>query len=173
MEPQGLYVYYKAFDSTLIKSFLEQQQFYPITANGRSVIQYGRAYKYRHGDKEIPVGPVPDIIDQLMKQTLNISYDSIIVNRYIGDQGISEHTDSLDFDDIIICFIVGGGAEIEFNRKDQRYCIYLADGDIYAMTGESRYSWTHQIRKRKYDHHNGEAIARTTRYSITYRSVKK
>lgn len=175
--PKGLLVYHNVFDETNIKQFLEAQTFESLTeaANSRGVLQYGHPYNYRHGSREISVNPIPDAIttltnDFLCATGLTVPYNSCIVNRYTGNQGISAHRDSTIFGPCIMCFVIGSGAELEFAHPEGiKFTTYLKGGDVYLMSGESRYVWTHEIRKRTSDVVDGERIPRGTRYSVTLR----
>lgn len=176
--PKGLIVYIDAFDHTSILSFLQKQNFEPITEfpNSRKVLQYGRGYNYLRGSNRIEVKPIPEEIESLaeeffVKIGVKIPYDSVIVNRYVSDQGITSHVDSKEFAGHILCFVVGDGAMIDFVHKEKgKYSVYLKGGDVYIMTGESRYEWTHGIAKRKNDVVDGLKVSRGTRYSVTLRN---
>lgn len=175
--PRGLFADRGAFDQSVLLSWLASQQFQPLSAspNSRGVLHYGEAgYNYGAELNKITVEPIPPILtnfinDFLKARGLAIPYNSIIVNRYIGDQGITQHIDKDIFGDHVLCFILGDGATIEFQRDKELFQIYLKGGDVYLMTDESRWEWSHGIKKRKNDVVDGIKVPRGTRYSITCR----
>jgi len=93
-------------------------------------------------------------------------FDQLIVNAYLPGQGITRHVDLLKFDDGILGICLGDAtATITFRRLHETatvasgYECAVGDqdldgaevdvevraGDVYALCGEARYRWTHEI----------------------------
>lgn len=115
--------------------------------------------------------PIPDylipIITLIRKQS-GLEYfdpDQAIINRYLPGEGIVKHIDHTKlFSDIVVSVTIGAEATMRFRSKtsscyDQR----VIPGSAYAMTGDARYTWTHEMVKS--NEHSG------TLYSITFREV--
>lgn len=128
----------------------------------RRVQHYGYTYNYKNGavSKTTPIPPEWITL-------FNITEDKccIIVNEYLPGQGISPHIDSLKFREKIICYSLGSAINIQFalNYKYKNY--YVQPRSYYIMHGDSRYKWTHEIQRLKYDN----KIPRGRRISITIR----
>ena len=71
-----------------------------------------------------------------------------------------------------MCITIGGGITIDFTKGNEIISVYVEPKSAYIMSGDSRYKWKHGIRKVKKDVVNGVKIPRTTRYSLTYRTIK-
>jgi alkylated DNA repair protein alkB family protein 8 len=145
----------------------------------RRVMHFGYAYDYRSGSTTRPAGDMPDIILRLrdvISDTFdenfdeNWQFDQCILNRYEPGQGIAAHIDSTQYGDVVACFTMGSGAEMEFTHRELGvYKLYTEPRSLYVMTGDSRYVWRHSMRGRLSDPGNGK---RGIRYSITFRKVK-
>jgi alkylated DNA repair dioxygenase AlkB len=152
-----------------------------LKPGGRKVRQYGYAYNYSrkgvNSDEEVEV--FPDIINEL-RQLINVKIpeqyelDMCIINRYLPGEGIYPHVDApKSFEDYICCFTINSGGEMEFNLDTNKYCLYTLPNSLYIMSGDSRYKWSHEMKKRLNDTVDGVKIKRGTRYSITFRTVIK
>jgi alkylated DNA repair dioxygenase AlkB len=86
-----------------------------------------------------------DVIDDDFK------FDQCIINRYLPGQGIGEHVDDKKYGPYVASFTIE--SEMEFNHPDtkNRYKQFVKPGSVYLMSGESRSTWTHQMRARKTD----------------------
>ncbi|KAJ3161441.1 Alkylated DNA repair protein alkB 8 [Geranomyces michiganensis] len=127
--------------------------------------------------------------------------DQLTVNEYEPGAGIPPHTDTHSaFGDAILSLSLNGGVVMEFrcpldadgasggcvdaedvnasavSPKHMRYRVvnvYLPARSLLIMDADARYRWEHSIRPRRTDVVRGLALPRTTRVSLTYRSVKK
>ncbi|CBY06749.1 unnamed protein product [Oikopleura dioica] len=58
---------------------------------------------------------------------------------------------------------------MDFQRAGNKFSCDLKQRSLLILTGESRYSWTHQITARKNDFPNGNVRQRRNRISLTFR----
>ena len=98
--------------------------------------------------------------------------DQVIVNEYIGNQGISRHIDSeLSFADGIAMISLLESWEMVFREKKKqgrKVIQRLERCSAAIMIGDVRYRWTHEILKRKYE---PSRVKRGRRISLTFRKV--
>jgi alkylated DNA repair dioxygenase AlkB len=99
----------------------------------------------------------------------------VIVNEYLPGQGINAHVDDpVKFGAWVITVSLGSACEMEFASKKTgaKFRATLPPRSMYAMTGESRYQWTHAIAGRKTDPSpaGSHRVPRSTRGSITFRA---
>jgi alkylated DNA repair dioxygenase AlkB len=155
-------------------------QWVGVTASesARKVIQYGYAYNYTTSDaRPMKIAPIPEAYARLVA-SIGISFDQLIINRYLPGQGIAPHVDHRDhFGPIVACITLCSGAEVVFSRgpigttSEQTVKQYVEPGSLYMMTGDSRYLWRHRIDATKSDLVAGNRIRRGTRYSLTFRTM--
>lgn len=175
--------------STAVINFLNIQQWEGITtsATGRKVQQYGYKYDYNNNSKHFEkITDIPDPVLKLKQVACEIAdstlekefYDltklnQCIVNQYKPGHGISAHIDRPALGNIVVCFTLGSGATLTFTTKkggkEIRVDKYVEPNSLYFMTGDSRYSWQHEIKPRLSD---GD-IKRGTRISVTLRTVNQ
>ena len=145
----------------------------------RRVQHYGWRYDYkaRQVDSSMRLGPLPEwavhIARRLQsKGLLHDLPDQVIVNEYIGNQGISRHTDSeLSFADGIAMISLLESWEMVFRerkREGRKVLQKLERRSAAIMTGDARYRWTHEIPKRRYE---PGRVKRERRISLTFRKV--
>lgn len=191
--PQGLFYYPLAIPKSLcgrLESFLTDTcEYFSVTpykwqvfeGDSRKVAHYGYKYNYSSKDVTDTAPEFPDVIEELCVHIYNIHgvnlpdgywFDQCIINRYLPGEGIGAHYDHAGYDEYIACFTIGGGAEIEFRERcsGNKYALYTEPRSMYVMSGPSRWTWTHEMKKRKKDPGHG---LRQTRWSITFRSVRK
>lgn len=148
----------------------------------RRVQHYGFKYDYqaRKIDKSLYLGALPDwsqwLVERIMQQQWfkTLPPDQLIVNEYQAGQGISAHIDCVPcFSDTIVSVTLGSACVMDFVhvQNKQKISVFLASGSAVALTGESRYQWTHSIAARKKDVFNGVSLLRTRRVSLTFRKV--
>jgi alkylated DNA repair dioxygenase AlkB len=122
-------------------------------------------------------GKVPRKVAQcLLEQRLA---RQVILNLYPPGQGISSHIDLPNrYADGIIGVSLLGGCTMAFLRDGERYDVYLPERTVYALTGEARWEWGHEIEGREEDLVRGKGVdevetrLRSTRVSVTFRWMK-
>ena len=153
----------------------------------RRVQHYGWRYSYkaRRIDPSDYLGPLPKwaefIADRLVSSALVPQRpDQLIVNEYVGKQGISGHSDSESFADGIATISLLESWEMVFRKKPLK-CRrpvpqVLEQRSVAVMSGDSRWRWTHEIPSRQSepnpDSESGRPRRkRQKRISLTFRKV--
>lgn len=168
-------------EETLIKTIVAQKW---NTKLKRLTQHYGYEYDYttKSIDPVNKLGELPDwlkpcILKMISKGYMSTMPDQVIINRYLPGQGISPHIDSPEsFENVIISLSLGSGCIMTYqNAKDCTDVkhIYLAPKSLLVMRDDARYKYKHGIRGVKVDNVNGIKYPRGTRYSITFRNIKK
>lgn len=146
----------------------------------RRVQHYGWRYDYkaREIDISMRLGPLPEWAMILAKTLKSEGYlphlaDQVIVNEYVGNQGISRHTDCTPcFDDGVAMLSLLESWEMIFRddrrRSNTKVHQLLERRSVAIMTGEARYHWTHEIPSRLRE---PTGFQRRRRISITFRKV--
>jgi alkylated DNA repair dioxygenase AlkB len=137
--------------------------------NGRKTLQFG--CRYIQGSKT--PGPAPEmpqpiaLLARRVERDLQLRtgyFNTCIVNKYIGSQGISAHTDRDYFGDIIASVTMTGNDNMVFYGDSYQRTFCLPRKRVLVMSGYPRYSLLH-------------AITRTSsspeRISITFRQYSK
>ncbi|GAA5973725.1 hypothetical protein JCM11641_005101 [Rhodosporidiobolus odoratus] len=111
-----------------------------------------------------------------------------ILNLYFPGQGISPHVDlPRRYEDGIVGISLLSSTVMDFAPVSPRadepvktYSVRLRPGDVYVLSGEARWNWTHGIAYREEDlveddGHTGEMlrVRRGVRMSITLRRMKE
>jgi len=153
----------------------------------RRVQHYGWRYDYkaRQVDGSMRIGELPDWAKKYARKLFDNKLvrklpDQVIVNEYKAGQGISKHVDSEgSFEDGIATISLLESWEMEFQEKyakpKRKVKKMLERRSAAIMSGEARYRWTHEIKKRKKDPNpnpGGPRIPRGRRISLTFRKVK-
>jgi hypothetical protein len=145
------------------------------------------------------------IKDGVLKEEERPNY--VLVNLYSPGQGIHPHIDDEYYTDGIVSITLLSGAAIEFSRdhlnpyykehpeleetyKKNNYLEcgtgYFEPGSLFAMHGESRYAYKHEIKRRESDRavyarktktgaikvHHVKNRSRRLRIALTFRHVK-
>lgn len=146
----------------------------------RRVQHYGWRYDYkaRQVDASMRLGPLPEWATRLARKLVSNrlladSPDQVIVNEYVGDQGISRHVDAeTSFADGIATVSLLESWEMVFRERSEgrgrNVTLRLDRRSAAVMTGDARYRWTHEIPKRK---NEPGRVARGRRISLTFRKV--
>lgn len=153
----------------------------------RRVQHYGWTYDYRQREvaDSMRLGDLPTwaatIAGRLVGAGLLAEMpDQVIVNEYLGNQGISRHRDHPRFADGIATVSLLESWEMVFRRRDEpqdRRAFVLERRSVAVMTGEARYEWTHEIPQRKSEPVTGPGGERRgwrprgRRLSLTFRQV--
>ena len=147
----------------------------------RRVQQFGWRYDHRRRtvDRESFLGPLPGHLAPLAVRLADEgwaerAYDQIIVNEYLPGQGIAAHTDCVPcFGPSVASVSLTGACEMVFDLpgSDERVPVWLEPGALLVMRGPGRDSWRHRIAARNSDVRDGEAVPRSRRVSLTFRTV--
>ena len=150
----------------------------------RRVQHYGWRYDYkaRQIDKSMYLGAMPDWADKLARRLVSEELvrklpDQVIVNEYIGNQGITSHVDSDSFADDIVTISLRESWSMVFRKKgskDKKIEQLLERRSAAVLSDEARYDWTHEIPKRKTERSGvgKKRKDRERRISLTFRKVK-
>lgn len=146
----------------------------------RRVQHYGWRYDYkaREIDMSMRLGPLPEWAMLLAKRLQSEGHlphlaDQVIVNEYVGKQGIGRHTDCIPcFDDGVAMLSLLESWEMIFrdDRKGPTIKVHkmLEQRSVTIMAGEVRYHWTHEIPSRLKE---PSGLQRSRRISVTFRKV--
>ena len=144
----------------------------------RRVQHYGWRYDYRARavDASMRLGPLPGwaaaLADRLVREELVARPpDQLIVNEYVGAQGIARHVDAPGFADGIVSISLGEAWQMMFRNGDRRVALVLACGSALVLFGEARYRWTHEIPARRFEP-GPPRFERGRRVSLTFRRVR-
>ena len=136
----------------------------------RLVRHYGYNYPYTRKLELTPADPIPVSIIQIIHKLAqfpglkDFHPDQAIINRYLTGEGISKHVDHVAlFGDTVVSVSLGCNGKMRFRRDEESYDITVSRRSVYAMTGESRYDWTHEMPKSK--------SQCGVRFSITFREI--
>ena len=144
----------------------------------RRVQHFGWRYDYktREIDMSMRLGPLPPwaraLADRFRSEgLLPHTPDQVIVNEYVGNQGISKHIDCVPcFDDGIAMISLLESWEMIFRKTGGRTQVakLLENRSATIMAGDARYRWSHEIPAR-----NSEptGLRRERRVSVTFRKV--
>ena len=149
-------------------------------AEGRRVAQWGFRYDYMlHAVDKQPVGPIPDILVQLLATSKSVCsttaaapFTQCIINEYITEDGIPWHTDDPAFGPEVLVFSFGATRTISMrplracNDDSGRNCCFSftpAHCSLFYLRGEAREEWQHCIRS------GGTGL----RYSFTFRTLRQ
>ncbi|GGY72506.1 hypothetical protein GCM10007388_00650 [Pseudoduganella plicata] len=143
----------------------------------RRVQHYGWRYDYK-ARKLSPggyLGPLPawamPLATRLVAAGLTEEMpDQVIVNEYIGKQGIAAHVDCEScFRGAIVTISLLESWEMIFSHRvsKNKTSVVLERGSAIVMQGEARHEWTHEIRKRL----NEKWGKRGRRVSLTFRKA--
>ena len=110
-----------------------------------------------------------ELTDPLGQPVFQKDPEQVIVNEYVGAQGIAPHIDHLGFGPAICTISLLEGWEMDLSlRRGQNQPALLEPGSCLTMTGESRYRWFHGIQARAAEP-GGQRRGR--RLSLTFRTV--
>ncbi|PWN26586.1 hypothetical protein BDZ90DRAFT_233189 [Jaminaea rosea] len=98
----------------------------------------------------------------------------LIINHYLPSQGITPHIDlPARFGDGILLCSLRSGIAMDFQRKDEKFTLWLPPRSVVILSGEARWDWEHGIAAREGDwvacDEGPEWVARQTRTSVTIR----
>lgn len=191
--PQGFHYFPNIVTKELSKEILDYFHAHPEEMRpvfgpaSRHVRQYGFSYNYSDKKKNVKIDPFPSCIQKLIGLIVDTTppelqsnsddsddsddyFDQCIANRYMPGEGIGKHIDHPRFGNVIACFTLQSGIEIEFDHPRKGvFKAYVEPRSLYVMRGVARTQWSHQIRPRKNDVVNGIVTPRSIRWSVTFR----
>ncbi len=153
----------------------------------RRVQHYGWRYDYtkRRIDKSMRLGELPEWAQELARRLVNEGLmkelpDQLIVNEYVGKQGIAPHIDAQDsFTGQIatVSLLETWGMVFRCRRSKEKVEKRLERRSVAVLTGDARYLWKHEIPKRENEpSENRQGKRRRTkrsrRISLTFRKTK-
>ena len=156
----------------------------------RRVQHYGWRYDYtqRKIDESMRLGDLPAWAEELAHRLVNEGLvdglpDQVIVNEYVGDQGISRHLDQpLSFAEHVatISLLETWGMVFRRRGSKDKVEIPLERRSVAVLTGDARYKWTHEIPARRSEptgldegRRAGRRVDRKRRISLTFRKVRR
>jgi alkylated DNA repair dioxygenase AlkB len=175
--PDGL-VYIENFLSQeyhdALVEFIDSQPW--NTSLARRTQHMGQRYQYRGGHSDDYVAPeMPKIFDSIreaLKECFGKLPDQAIVNEYEPGQGIAAHTDDVrQYGPVVASISLLAPVEMEFSYSGKVFKQILQPCSIVVLSGDARYKWKHEIKKRKSDKINSTTVKRSKRISITLRTV--
>lgn len=145
----------------------------------RRTQHYGWRYDYRKRsiDYSMALGPLPEwaqkiALELYQKKFVPFLPDQVIVNEYIGNQGISAHVDCQPcFEDGIVTISLLETWDMIFKSlpiPSLTIVKPLEPLSLLVMLGPARYEWTHEIPARAINPCVGP---RGRRVSLTFRKV--
>ena len=142
----------------------------------RRVQHYGWRYDYtaRTVTSDMRLGALPSWARPLALRLVNEGLvrqcpDQLIVNEYVGAQGISRHVDAPgSFADGIVSISLAEPWHMVFRCDERRESLLLDRRSALVLHSDARYQWTHEIPARKSEPGFG---MRTRRVSLTFRQV--
>ena len=151
----------------------------------RRVQQYGWCYDYkeRRINESVRVPEFPDWARELGRKLVDdglmkVLPDQLIVNEYVGNQGITPHTDhDKDFTERIATISLLETWVMNFQRgsRGRKHPKHLERRSVAVLTGDARYKWKHEIPQRKSEPPMdgvGKRIPRCRRISLTFRTTR-
>lgn len=155
-------------------------------ALSRRTQHYGYTYNYQQTNLDLGEpfeGWITTLSQFLVDNKIMDRCDQCLVNEYYRDQHIGKHIDGLKgsrpniFGPTIISISLGDDTNIIFRNtkvKSDPVGIYVPKGCLLVMTGDSRYTWTHEIPKLSTVNKNCKLIKKAENYrriSLTFRSI--
>jgi alkylated DNA repair dioxygenase AlkB len=147
----------------------------------RRVQHFGYRYDYkaRRVTFESHLGPLPEWLQPVAQTLLMSGYtrktpDQVIANEYLPGQGISAHIDCEPcFGPVVASLSLLSHCEMVFRSIDRsaKVSIILEPRSLVILSGDGRYSWTHEIPARKSDMIKGQRHPRDRRISLTFREM--
>ena len=167
--PEGLYLSKNIIDEPLEYKIIDWLDRQPWNISlSRRTQHYGYEYNYRGGAVKptTPMsGPILEIAN-LLNNCGIMNANQCIVNEYYRGQGISAHTDSLNFGPIICGLSIGDDTTMLFEQGSKSFKCFLPRRSLLMMTNDARYKWKHFIDKSV----SGKS-KNYRRISLTYRTV--
>lgn len=129
----------------------------------RRTQHYGVEYDYKKkwiaGEAKGSSAPPPPLpawctflIDRLRERgTISSAPVQLLVNEYEPGQGISRHSDSPAFGDMVLSISLGSACTMQLRLGDECITVHLPRRSVLVLSGDARWKWTHEIAARKSD----------------------
>lgn len=95
--------------------------------------------------------------------------EDMLLIRYDRGTGITPHTDGPRYGDLIAGLTLASSRVLELGRGDALVRVLLVPGDLYVLSGEMRWEWTHAVPFAATDSFRGERHERRDGFSVTWR----
>ncbi|SCZ91703.1 BZ3500_MvSof-1268-A1-R1_Chr5-1g07617 [Microbotryum saponariae] len=127
---------------------------------------------------DIPTYGLPtEVLEDLLDRPDHERDRQAIINLYRPGMGIAPHVDLPHrYSSVILGISLLGTTVMDFvstSDSENKFELVLRPGDVYILSGESRYAWTHAIEYRDSDWIEGEERKRGLRLSVTLRRMKE
>lgn len=178
--PPGLVVIHDWISSEEHDELVREIDSFPFESSiSRRTQHYGYRYIYAAGvlDESAVVPDPPRMLKALAVRLAAEGHfdrtpDQVIVNEYVGAQGIAAHSDSRLFGPVVATVsLIETWPMLFRSRFGDELQVWLECRSLVLMTGPSRSTWTHEIGKRKADRRGGLRLDRGRRLSATFRTV--
>lgn len=180
-KPEGLLIVPDFITSDHEFNLIELIDAVPWDASmSRRVQHHGWRYDYkaRKVDEAAYLGSLPDWATALGEKLLAKGFvtempDQVLINEYVGAQGISKHIDCPScFRGPVVTISLNESWEMTFTRagsagSTDRYKVILPRRSATVLDGDARSNWLHEIPKRLKE----SGVVRGRRLSITFRKV--
>jgi alkylated DNA repair dioxygenase AlkB len=150
------------------------------TSLARRVQHYGARYHY-DSSQVAEIGsapPIPEFLTSICERLyrecdFERMPEQVIVNEYLGNQGIAAHVDRNTFGPKVATISLIESWYMKFRNLDgnETIDVLLETNSLAIMTNESRSTWSHEIKKVKTDKVAGLKKDRGRRISITLRTI--
>jgi alkylated DNA repair dioxygenase AlkB len=143
----------------------------------RRIMEFGWSYDYFAQRIRDSRPPFPTFILQLCDCLLEAKFiprlpNQLIINEYMGGQGISKHTDGSEFGEMIFTISLGSSCHMIFRCASKTHTLALPSRSLLMMEGDSRYVWTHEIAPLEtISHQDKQNKKKLRRISLTFRYV--
>jgi len=146
----------------------------------RRVQHYGARYEYSSAEvAELgSAPPIPPVMTFIGERLVTQGFfdrppEQVIVNEYLSGQGIASHVDKSSFGPAVatISLIESWPMMFKNLESNNEFELLLEVKSLAVMTKQSRFDWSHEIKKRNFDNRGGLKIRRGRRLSLTYRTI--
>ena len=186
MEPPGL-IYRPDFiteeEETKLLEWIDGAEWSEVLQ--RRVQHYGWRYDYKKKriDESDRAPELPEWAHELGHRLVDEGLmanlpDQVIINEYVGDQGIGPHIDHPDdFAEHMATISLLETWLMFFHRESdgKKLPKHLERRSVAVLTGDARYKWKHEIPQRKTVpamDGKGKRVPRSRRISLTFRTTR-
>ena len=97
----------------------------------------------------------------------------VLLRLYEPGRGVEPHIDRAMYGPVVAGLTLGSSRVMKLTRRHCRSRLeaLLLPGDLYLLSGTSRYRWRHSIPFRRVDEFGGASYERTKGFSVTWRAA--